>query len=77
MSVKVLHAITTLEIGGAENMLVRLLEAGTRDEFEPSILSLMDPDSCPSETLAAQAAALRVPVFTLGLDQGDWHVASL
>jgi glycosyltransferase involved in cell wall biosynthesis len=38
---------------------------------------LMDPDSCPSETLAAQAAALRVPIFTLGLPQGDWHVAAL
>ena len=58
-------------------MLVRLLEAGTRDEFEPSILSLMDPDSCPGVILAAQAAALRVPIFTLGLAQGDWRVAAL
>ena len=77
MSVKILHAITTLDVGGAENMLVRLLEAGTRDEFEPSILSLMDPDSCPGETLVAQATSLRVPLFTLGLAQGDWHVAAL
>ena len=77
MSVKILHAITTLDVGGAENMLVRLLEAGTRDEFEPSILSLMDPDSCPGETLVAQATSLRVPLFTLGLAQGDWRVAAL
>jgi glycosyltransferase involved in cell wall biosynthesis len=72
-----LHVITTLEIGGAENMLLRLLESGARDEFEPSILSLMDPERCPSRTLAAQAAALRIPAFTLGLAQGQWHVAAL
>ena len=77
MSVKILHAITTLEIGGAENMLVRLLKSGAREEFEPSILSLMDPESCPGETLAAQAAALRIPTFSLGLPQGKWHVAAL
>ena len=77
MSVKILHAITTLDVGGAENMLVRLLEAGTRDEFEPSILSLMDPDSCPGQTLVAQATSLRVPLFTLGLAQGDWRVAAI
>ena len=77
MSVKILHAITTLEIGGAENMLLRLLESGTRDEFEPSILSLMDPESAAGGTLAAQAAALRVATFNLGLAQGSWHVASL
>lgn len=77
MSVKILHAITTLEIGGAENMLLRLVESGTRDEFEPSILSLMDPDGATVGTLAAEAAALQVPTYTLGLPQGHWHVGSL
>jgi glycosyltransferase involved in cell wall biosynthesis len=77
MSARILHVITTLEIGGAEHMLLRLLESGTRDEFEPSILSLMDPDSCPSATLADRAAALRIATFTLGLAQGQWHVAAL
>ena len=77
MSLRILHAITTLEIGGAENMLLRLLESGARDEFEPSILSLMDPDRCSSVTLHARAAALRVPTFTLGLLQGQWHLAAL
>jgi len=65
MAMKVLHAITGLEVGGAENMLVRLLDAGTREKFEPSVLSLMDPDAAPYGTLAPQVAALRIPVATL------------
>ena len=77
MSVKVLHAITTLEIGGAESMLLRLLESGTRAEFEPSVLSLMDPDRATVGTLAAQVEALGLATFTLGLPQGSWRVASL
>jgi glycosyltransferase involved in cell wall biosynthesis len=70
MAIKVLHVITTVEIGGAERMLVRLLEVGARDKFEPSVLSLMDPDRASVGTLAAQIAGLRVPVGTLGLAQG-------
>jgi hypothetical protein len=58
MTIKVLHAITTLEIGGAECMLLRLLEAGARDKFEPSVLSLMDPDEAQVATVTAQIAAL-------------------
>lgn len=77
MSVKILHAITTFEIGGAENMLLRLLESGSRDEFEPTVLSLMDPAECPGETLVAQAAALGAATFTLGLAQGSWHLGGL
>jgi glycosyltransferase involved in cell wall biosynthesis len=70
MTIKVLHIITTLEIGGAECMLLRLLEAGARDKSEPSVLSLMDPNSATVGTLASQIAGLRVPVATLGLAQG-------
>ena len=70
MTIKVLHAITTLEIGGAENMLLRLLEAGARDQFEPSVLSLMDPAVAPVATVVAQLAALGVPVATVGMPQG-------
>lgn len=65
MAMKVLHAITGLEVGGAENMLVRLLDAGTREKFEPSVLSLMDPDAAPYGTLAPQVSALRIPMATL------------
>lgn len=77
MSVKILHAITTLEIGGAENMLLRLVESGSRGEFEPAILSLMDPAQCSYTTHAARMAALGVGTFTLGLAEGSWHLASL
>jgi glycosyltransferase involved in cell wall biosynthesis len=65
MAMRVLHAITGLEIGGAENMLVRLLDAGTREKFEPTVLSLMDPEAAPYGTLAPQVAALRIPLATL------------
>jgi glycosyltransferase involved in cell wall biosynthesis len=65
MTMKVLHAITGLEVGGAENMLLRLLEAGTREKFEPAVLSLMDPGAACYGTLAPQVAALRIPISTL------------
>jgi glycosyltransferase involved in cell wall biosynthesis len=77
MTIKVLHAITTLEIGGAESMLLRLLQAGARDKFEPSVLSLMDPSRAKVATLASQVAALRVTIATLGLPQGRPHPAGL
>jgi glycosyltransferase involved in cell wall biosynthesis len=83
MTIKVLHAITTLEIGGAECMLLRLLESAARDKFEPSVLSLMDPKSAQEITLAAQVAALRVPVSTLGMPQSRprpanlWHLCRI
>jgi hypothetical protein len=65
MAMKVLHAITGLEVGGAENMLLRLLEAGTREKFEPAVLSLMDPEAAFYGTLTPQVAALRIPISTL------------
>jgi glycosyltransferase involved in cell wall biosynthesis len=77
MTIKVLHAITTMEIGGAECMLLRLLEAGARDKFEPSVLTLMDPTSAQIATLAAQVAALRVTIATLGMPQGRPSPAAL
>jgi glycosyltransferase involved in cell wall biosynthesis len=83
MTIKVLHAITTVEIGGAERMLLRLLEAGARDQFEPSVLSLMDPAGAKVATLAAQMAALRVSLSTLGIPQGRpspvhlWHLCRI
>jgi glycosyltransferase involved in cell wall biosynthesis len=77
MTIKVLHAITTLEIGGAECMLLRLLEAGARDKFEPSVLALMDPARAQVATLTAQVAALGVSLATLGMPQGRPSPAGL
>jgi glycosyltransferase involved in cell wall biosynthesis len=77
MAMKVLHAITGLEVGGAENMLLRLLEAGTREKFEPAVLSLMDPDAACYGTLAPQVAALRIPISTLRMPRRHPTLANL
>ncbi len=77
MAMKVLHAITGLEVGGAENLLLRLLEAGTREQFEPAVLSLMDPDAAPCGTLAPQVAALRIPISTLEMPRRHPTLASV
>ena len=77
MTMKVLHAITGLEVGGAENMLLRLLEAGTREKFEPAVLSLMDPDTTCYDTLAPQVAALRVPISTLKMPRRHPSLANV
>ncbi|MFN5495007.1 MAG: glycosyltransferase [bacterium] len=38
---RVVHLITTLAIGGAEQMLVKLLRAMDRSEFEPTVVTLV------------------------------------
>jgi glycosyltransferase involved in cell wall biosynthesis len=39
---RVVHLITTLAIGGAEQMLVKLLRAMDRSEFEPTVVTLVN-----------------------------------
>ena len=70
MPTKILHAITSLESGGAQTMLLRLLEETSRAEFEPGVLSLMDPDKARVGTVAPQIAALRIAIATLGMPRG-------
>jgi glycosyltransferase involved in cell wall biosynthesis len=63
---KVLHAITSLDSGGAQTMLLRLLEEETRGaKFEPIVLGLMNLDAARVGSVAPQLAALRVPIATL------------
>src|SRR3546814_18038969 len=64
---KVLHAITGLSVGGAENMLAKLIEeASTRQSaYDPSVLSLMTPGDISQRILNC-----RVPLDTLGMHQG-------
>src|SRR3546814_2634756 len=64
---KVLHAITGLSVGGAENMLAKLIEeASTRQSaYDPSVLSLMTPGDISQRILNC-----RVPIDTLGMHQG-------
>jgi len=40
--VRVVHFITTLAVGGAEQMLVKLLRAMDRSEFEPTVVTLVN-----------------------------------
>jgi glycosyltransferase involved in cell wall biosynthesis len=63
--IRVLHAITSLDSGGAQTMLLRLLEETPRAKFEPTVLGLMSPDAARVGSVAPELAALRVPIATL------------
>jgi glycosyltransferase involved in cell wall biosynthesis len=67
MTIRVLHAITSLESGGAQTMLLRLLEETSHAQFEPIVLALMNPDEARVGTVAPQVAALRIRVATLDM----------
>ena len=60
---KVLHVITALNFGGAENMLAKLIEQGGADDHE--VLSLLPPGPA-----AARITACGVNVHTLGMQRG-------
>ena len=60
----ILHVITGLLIGGAENMLVRMVRA-TRDEFRHTIVSIID-----NGPLAAVARNLGADVNEIGMKRG-------
>ncbi len=60
---KVLHVITGLNVGGAENMLAKLIEQGGADE--PEVLSLLPPGP-----IAERITACGVKVHTLGMKRG-------
>ncbi len=60
---KVLHVITGLNVGGAENMLAKLIEQGGEDT--PEVLSLLPPGPI-AERIKAQGVA----VHTLGMRRG-------
>lgn len=62
--VKVTHVITGLNTGGAETMLLRLIEA-MRGEFEAEVISLTD-----AGPVGARIAELGVPVRALGMRRG-------
>jgi len=63
MEMKVLHVITGLNVGGAENMLAKLIEHGGEDE--PVVLSLLPPGP-----IAKRITACGVPIHTLGMRRG-------
>lgn len=63
--VKVLHLITTLEIGGAETQLFRLLTSSSRKQFQYSVVSLTSLGR-----LGKKIESLDVPVYALGMKRG-------
>lgn len=62
---RVLHIITGLGLGGAEMMLLKLLQASDRSATEHVVLTLTDLD-----VLATDIRALGVPVQSLGVAGG-------
>lgn len=65
MNGKIVHVTTTLDTGGAEMMLYRLLAARTDDDLEPVVVSLSD-----CGPIGEMIRGLRVPVHTLGMRPG-------
>ncbi len=59
---RILHVITTASVGGAEHMLLRLLQRNDPGRYAPAVLSLMAPTS-----LKEQFEALGLPLYTLGM----------
>lgn len=64
---KIIHIITGLGTGGAEMVLYRLLQACDRTVYEPSVITLIGEEAI----LSTQIAALDIPVYSLGLAQGN------
>lgn len=63
--IKILHLITSLDTGGAEKMLLKLLTHIDRYQFENKVISLIAPGP-----VGDQIACLGVKVKTLGLARG-------
>lgn len=65
MTIRAVFIITGLDTGGAETMLLKLLERLDRNRFEPHVISLTGKGE-----LGPRIEALRVPVQTLGMRPG-------
>ena len=70
--IRVCHLITTLDVGGAELMLARLVESMNRDRFRCSVISLVTPG-----TVAGRLRAAGIEVTSLGLRRGRFPAAGV
>jgi len=68
--IKIVFISTGLSIGGAEIMLLKLLERIDRTVFSPHVISLTSPGD-----LAQRFIKLGVPVHSVGLDAGSVKIA--
>ncbi|MBD0372238.1 MAG: glycosyltransferase [Pyrinomonadaceae bacterium] len=63
-SIKVLHIISDLSVGGAEMMLYRLLSEMDEERFNCSVISLKN-----NGALRGRISALGIPVYTLDIER--------
>lgn len=64
MTVKIAMIITNLEVGGAETMLLKLLQRIDRERFQIIVISLLTLGE-----IGSRISALGIPVFVLGLNR--------
>ena len=65
MSMRIVHVITGLSLGGAEMALYRLLSAMDRERFHPAVVSLSGDGP-----VGARIKGLAIPVHAIGLRPG-------
>jgi glycosyltransferase involved in cell wall biosynthesis len=70
--IKVLHVITSLNVGGAETMLYRLMKNMDSARFENLVVSLI-----PMGQVGANIQALGIPVFSLNIKPGQLSIKAL
>jgi glycosyltransferase involved in cell wall biosynthesis len=63
--IKILHLITDLETGGAEMMLLKLVQGMNKSEFQNVVVSMMD-----GGTLGPELEKTGVPVYCLSMKRG-------
>lgn len=62
--IKLIHIITSLDTGGAQMMLYKLLSAASRDEFDLQVISLLE-----AGTLGEKISRLGIPVWSLNMQR--------
>jgi glycosyltransferase involved in cell wall biosynthesis len=65
LSIRIVHLITGLDVGGAETMMVRLLPRMDRHRFEHHVVTLLTPG-----VLAGPLRTAGIPVSTLAMRRG-------
>ncbi|WP_072623290.1 glycosyltransferase family 4 protein [Spirulina major] len=68
-SLKIVHVITGLNVGGAEMMLYKLLSHQDKEQFESVVISLIDRGE-----LGDRIAALNIPIYCLGLKSNTFSI---
>lgn len=67
--IRIVHLITELDVGGAQQALLRLLANADRSRYDITVLTLYNGD----KPLGKAIAALDIPVIDLGLDK-PWRL---